>query len=149
MEVNKVRDTTKMLGRLNTGIAYVPPVPTPPPHLMKTREELPIANMREEIINLINGSQVLIVSGETGSGKTTQVKFYSTAMSWDQYCDILSCFQVPQFILEHCHSTGKSCRIICAQPRRISAVSVSERVAAERGEELGFVVGYQIRLESK
>lgn len=73
MEVNKVRDTTKMLGRLNTGIAYVPPVPTPPTHLMKIREELPIASMREEIINLINGSQVLIVSGETGSGKTTQV----------------------------------------------------------------------------
>jgi len=57
--------------------------------------------------------------------------------------------QVPQFILEHCSSAGKACRIICTQPRRISAVSVSERVAAERDEKIGQSVGYQIRLESR
>jgi len=57
--------------------------------------------------------------------------------------------QIPQFILEHCSSAGKACRIICTQPRRISAVSVSERVAAERDEKIGQSVGYQIRLESR
>jgi len=57
--------------------------------------------------------------------------------------------QIPQFILEQCSSAGKPCRIICTQPRRISAVSVSERVAAERDEKIGQSVGYQIRLESR
>lgn len=58
-------------------------------------------------------------------------------------------FQVPQFILEYCANAGKACRIICTQPRRISAVSVSERVAAERDEKIGQSVGYQIRLEGR
>ncbi len=48
-----------------------------------------------------------------------------------------------------CAAAGKGCRILCTQPRRISAVSVSERVAAERGEKIGSTVGYTIRLESK
>ena len=62
--------------------------------------------------------QVIIISGETGCGKTTQV---------------------PQFILESEIESlrGAVCSIICTQPRRISAMSVSERVAFERGEKLG------------
>lgn len=62
--------------------------------------------------------QVVIISGETGCGKTTQI---------------------PQFILETEIEAirGAACNIICTQPRRISAMSVSERVAAERGEKLG------------
>lgn len=44
---------------------------------------------------------------------------------------------------------GAKCNIMCTQPRRISAISVSARVSAERGESLGETVGYQIRLESK
>lgn len=62
--------------------------------------------------------QVVIISGETGCGKTTQI---------------------PQFILESEVDSirGTVCNIICTQPRRISAMSVSERVAAERGEKLG------------
>ena len=63
--------------------------------------------------------------------------------------------QVPQFILEHLDassppfapSSAFSPDIICTQPRRISAVSLAERVAMERGEEVGGTVGYQIRLE--
>ena len=46
-------------------------------------------------------------------------------------------------------SSNKPCRIICTQPRRISAISVAERVAAERGERCGQTVGYQIRLDSR
>ena len=75
-------------------------------------------------------NQALVVSGETGCGKTTQV---------------------PQFLLDDMIESerGASCSIICTQPRRISAVSVAERVADERGEKIGQSVGYQIRLESK
>ncbi|KAM7505061.1 hypothetical protein LguiB_003965 [Lonicera macranthoides] len=73
---------------------------------------------------------VLVVSGETGCGKTTQL---------------------PQFILEEEISSlrGADCSIICTQPRRISAISVAARISSERGESLGEAVGYQIRLESK
>ena len=62
--------------------------------------------------------QVVVVSGETGCGKTTQL---------------------PQYILESEveANRGAACSIICTQPRRISAMSVAERVAAERGENLG------------
>lgn len=66
-------------------------------------------------------AQVVIVSGETGCGKTTQI---------------------PQFILESEIESvrGALCSIICTQPRRISVMAVSERVAAERGELLGETV---------
>uniref|UniRef100_A0A6N2MG04 RNA helicase n=1 Tax=Salix viminalis TaxID=40686 RepID=A0A6N2MG04_SALVM len=72
--------------------------------------------------------KVIVVSGETGCGKTTQL---------------------PQYILEYEieAARGAACSIICTQPRRISAMSVSERVAAERGEKLGESVGYKVRLE--
>ncbi|KAF8396362.1 hypothetical protein HHK36_017979 [Tetracentron sinense] len=74
--------------------------------------------------------EVLVVSGETGCGKTTQL---------------------PQFILEEEISSlrGADCNILCTQPRRISAISVAARVSSERGESLGETVGYQIRLEAK
>ncbi|KAG8307672.1 3'-5' RNA helicase ythdc2 [Homalodisca vitripennis] len=51
--------------------------------------------------------------------------------------------------MDHSEKTQRGCRIICSMPRRISAVTVSERVAMERGEPLGKTVGYQIRLESR
>lgn len=62
--------------------------------------------------------QVVIISGKTGCGKTTQI---------------------PQFILESEIESirGAACNIICTQPRRISAMAVSERIAFERGEKLG------------
>lgn len=67
--------------------------------------------------------QVIVVSGETGCGKTTQL---------------------PQYILESeiGAARGAVCSIICTQPRRISAMAVSERVAAERGEKLGDSVSF-------
>ena len=44
---------------------------------------------------------------------------------------------------------GKGCRVMCTQPRRISAITIAERVAAERGEAVGDNVGYSVRLESR
>ncbi|MQL71690.1 hypothetical protein Taro_003989 [Colocasia esculenta] len=94
------------------------------------REKLPAYKVKEEFLKAVADNQVLVVSGETGCGKTTQL---------------------PQFILEEEISSlrGADCCIICTQPRRISAISVAARIAAERGESLGETVGYQIRLESK
>lgn len=58
--------------------------------------------------------------------------------------------QIPQFILDASlkGSSNVLSNIICTQPRRISAISVAERVAQERAERVGISVGYQIRLES-
>ena len=60
---------------------------------------------------------------------------------------------MPQFILEQALREGgtraASCSIICTQPRRISAIAVAERVAAERTESVGRSVGYKIRLETR
>jgi len=52
-------------------------------------------------------------------------------------------------ILDDSQAQKRPCRIFCTQPRRLSALSVAERVAAERGEKIGETIGYQIRLESK
>ena len=94
------------------------------------RKKLPATTKKEDLLALMADSQALVVSGETGCGKTTQV---------------------PQFLLDEMIESGRGaeCYIICTQPRRISAVSVAERVADERGEKVGQSVGYQIRLESK
>nr|XP_024395088.1 DExH-box ATP-dependent RNA helicase DExH1-like isoform X2 [Physcomitrium patens] len=94
------------------------------------RKKLPAFQMKTELLEAVKNNQVVVVSGETGCGKTTQL---------------------PQFVLEeeieNCR--GSECNIICTQPRRISAMSVAARVAAERGDALGQSVGYQIRLEAK
>lgn len=100
--------------------------------MQEFRRKLPAYSKKEELLQLINSEQVLVISGETGCGKTTQVA---------------------QFILDDAieQGHGSSCRVICTQPRRISAISVAERVAAERDESCGgnSSVGFQIRLESK
>lgn len=96
--------------------------------MLEFRSNLPAYKEKEAILSVISKNQVVIISGETGCGKTTQI---------------------PQFILESEIESvhGAACNIICTQPRRISAMSVSERVAFERGEKLGESVGYKVRLE--
>ncbi|CAB4014969.1 probable ATP-dependent RNA helicase YTHDC2 isoform X1 [Paramuricea clavata] len=121
------KDNSKYNGRLNTG----PPIIPPAHHgneLTEFRSNLPIAELKENIMKEVENNRVVIISGETGSGKTTQV---------------------PQYIMESFCSNSRPCRIICTQPRRISAISVAERVANERGERCGQTVGYQIRLDSR
>lgn len=97
-------------------------------NMMSYREKLPAYNKRLEIVKLVQDNQVIVISGETGCGKTTQV----TQFILDDYIE---------------RGAGSLCSIVCSQPRRISAISVAERVAAERGESLGHSCGYQIRLE--
>jgi len=101
--------------------------------MLQYRNQLPVARYRDEIVSTLESSQVLVLSGETGCGKSTQV---------------------PTFILEDQLSKGKHCKIYCTEPRRISAISLAQRVSAELGDPPGAVgtlsslVGYSIRLES-
>uniref|UniRef100_A0A8C4YW87 RNA helicase n=1 Tax=Gadus morhua TaxID=8049 RepID=A0A8C4YW87_GADMO len=97
--------------------------------MLQQRQKLPAWKERDHILNLLDDCQVLVVSGMTGCGKTTQI---------------------PQFILDDTLAgpADRVANIICTQPRRISAISVAQRVAEERAERLGATVGYQIRLET-
>lgn len=96
--------------------------------MMEFRKSLPAFKEKERLLQAIARNQVIVISGETGCGKTTQL---------------------PQYILESEIETGRGafCSIICTQPRRISAMAVADRVSAERGEPLGETVGYKVRLE--
>jgi hypothetical protein len=104
--------------------AQVPYEPYSSEEMQAVRQALPAFEFREEILKAVNENQVTIIEGETGSGKTTQVV---------------------QYILEDAAAKEEGCYAICTQPRRISARSVAERVADERGEELGSTVGYSVR----
>lgn len=122
------RDIAKAtIGKLNNGVAQIPPARIST-ELDSFRSTLPVFQHKEEIIRSINSNRTLLITGETGSGKTTQI---------------------PQMILDDGTANNKRCRILCTQPRRIAALSIAERVSAERGEKIGQTVGYQIRLESK
>lgn len=97
--------------------------------MREARHALPAAQSRADLAAALATSQVVVVVGETGSGKTTQC---------------------PNFILEAASEAGHGgeVSIVCTQPRRIAAISVAERVARERGEEPGHTVGYAVRLEA-
>nr|XP_020456653.1 probable ATP-dependent RNA helicase YTHDC2 [Monopterus albus] len=127
MSVAAEHDRSKASGGLNNGIPMVPRRRSPT-ELDSFRCSLPVHERQEEIVQLIRENRVVLVVGETGSGKTTQI---------------------PQFLLDECSRNGEPCRIFCTQPRRLAAIAVAERVAAERGESVGQTVGYHIRLESR
>ncbi|KAK1417406.1 hypothetical protein QVD17_26533 [Tagetes erecta] len=92
--------------------------------LQEQRQSLPIFKLKNELIQAVHDNQVLVVIGETGSGKTTQVTQYLAEVGYT--------------------SKGK---IGCTQPRRVAAQSVAKRVAEEFGCRLGEEVGYSIRFE--
>ena len=87
---------------------------------------LPITDRKDDIITAIAAHAVVIVSGETGSGKTTQLPKYCLAAG-----------------------RGIDGRIGCTQPRRIAATSVARRIAEEMGESVGRSVGYKIRFQDR
>src|SRR5206468_3690811 len=96
------------------------------PHVDLSDAALPINARREEILAAVERSPVIIVCGETGSGKTTQL---------------------PKMLLEM--GRGKAGRIGHTQPRRIAARTVAARIAEELGTELGGTVGYKVRFHDK
>jgi ATP-dependent RNA helicase DDX35 len=81
---------------------------------------------REQILHMLEKYQTLIVVGETGSGKTTQIPQYLFEANWA--------------------SEGR--QVVCLQPRRVAATTVAQRVANERGCRLGGEVGYSIRFDN-
>ncbi|KAJ8752726.1 hypothetical protein K2173_007036 [Erythroxylum novogranatense] len=92
--------------------------------LQEERKTLPIYPYRDELLQALDVHQVLVIVGETGSGKTTQI---------------------PQYL----HEAGytKRGKVGCTQPRRVAAMSVAARVSQEMGIKLGHEVGYSIRFE--
>jgi ATP-dependent helicase HrpA len=88
--------------------------------------ELPITEWREKIVNAIREHQALVITGETGSGKSTQI---------------------PKFCIEA--GRGQTGLIGCTQPRRIAAISLAARVSEEIGRNGPFLVGYKIRFQDR
>ena len=91
------------------------------------RQQLPAHQYSQEIIRLLTQHNIVLITGDTGCGKSTQI---------------------PQFIIDD-PTFGPTARIAITQPRRISAISVAERVAYERSEQVGQLIGYNIRLENE
>ncbi|OAG09930.1 P-loop containing nucleoside triphosphate hydrolase protein [Paraphaeosphaeria sporulosa] len=90
------------------------------------RESLPVYKFRTQLLEAVSQNQILIVVGDTGSGKTTQMTQYLAEAGY-----------------------ANELMIGCTQPRRVAAMSVAKRVAEEVGCQLGNEVGYTIRFEDK
>lgn len=101
--------------------------------MLMGRNALPVAAQKEHIVETFSQNQVIVLSGETGCGKSTQV---------------------PAYIMESCLLRGEACKIYVTEPRRISAISLAERVSQEIGEDKGVVgkdhslIGSAVRLEN-
>lgn len=94
--------------------------------ILADRKMLPIFKFRDDLIQAVRDHQVVIIVGETGSGKTTQI---------------------PQYMFEGGFTENGTLKIGCTQPRRVAAMSVAARVATEMDTKLGHEVGYSIRFE--
>ncbi|XP_024541674.1 probable pre-mRNA-splicing factor ATP-dependent RNA helicase DEAH2 [Selaginella moellendorffii] len=93
--------------------------------ILDKRKTLPVWQQKQEFMDTMAKNQVMILVGETGSGKTTQI---------------------PQFVVEAGYTSNRK-QIACTQPRRVAAMSVSRRVAEEMDVTVGEEVGYSIRFE--
>lgn len=82
------------------------------PEFVRHRRNLPIYRFRQEILSILEHQQTLVIAGDVGSGKSTQV---------------------PQYILEDAYDKKAPCRIVCVHPRRINVLGAYDRVVAERG----------------
>jgi len=93
--------------------------PKVPISIQRQRQQLPASKSKEQFLQLISDNPVLLITGETGCGKTTQI---------------------PQYLLDDpCN------KIVVAQPRRLAATGVATRVSQERGETIGNSVGFVVR----
>jgi len=93
--------------------------------ILKTRRSLPVYGFLDRLLDAVKNNQTVVVEGETGSGKTTQI---------------------PQFLVADYARRGQKC-VACTQPRRVAAMSIAQRVADEMDVRLGDEVGYSIRFE--
>jgi pre-mRNA-splicing factor ATP-dependent RNA helicase DHX15/PRP43 len=93
--------------------------------ILAKRKQLPVYEFKEQLEANVRDNQVIVVEGETGSGKTTQI---------------------PQFLLPMLAQPGSKC-IACTQPRRVAAMSIAKRVSEEMDVNMGEQVGYTIRFE--
>ncbi|ODM87752.1 Pre-mRNA-splicing factor ATP-dependent RNA helicase DHX15 [Orchesella cincta] len=94
--------------------------------LLSTRSQLPVWEYKPKFMELLSKHQCLVLVGETGSGKTTQI---------------------PQWCVEYASFSGGVSGVACTQPRRVAAMSVAQRVSEEMDVALGSQVGYSIRFE--
>jgi pre-mRNA-splicing factor ATP-dependent RNA helicase DHX16 len=120
----EITSKSNFLEEKKLSVNYLTPKERELDHIKQTREKLPIYEYRDQLLAAIRDYQVLVIVGETGSGKTTQI---------------------PQYL----HEIGytKFGKIGCTQPRRVAAMSVAARVAQEMDVKLGNEVGYSIRFE--
>ncbi|KAJ1448204.1 P-loop containing nucleoside triphosphate hydrolase protein [Pelagophyceae sp. CCMP2097] len=93
--------------------------------ILAKRKQLPVYGFLDALLAAVKGNQTVVVEGETGSGKTTQI---------------------PQFLVQEGYA-GNGKVVACTQPRRVAAMSIAQRVADELDVELGQQVGYSIRFE--
>ena len=99
--------------------------------ILLTRKKLPVYQFLDELLEKVGANQCVVVEGETGSGKTTQI---------------------PQFLVNAGYApldpaTGQAMMVACTQPRRVAAMSIAKRVAEEMDVSLGQHVGYTIRFD--
>ncbi|PIL32647.1 hypothetical protein GSI_05351 [Ganoderma sinense ZZ0214-1] len=94
--------------------------------ILEGRKKLPVFGQMDEFLKMFTNNQIIVMVGETGSGKTTQI---------------------PQFVCYSDLPHTKGQMVACTQPRRVAAMSVAKRVADELDVSLGKEVGYSIRFE--
>lgn len=99
--------------------------------MREQRKRLPVYERKDELLQAISENQIIIVQGETGCGKTTQIPQYLHEAGYTR--------------TEMKHGEVKI--VGCTQPRRVAAMSVAARVSQEVGSKLGHIVGYSIRFE--
>ncbi|XP_005191065.1 probable ATP-dependent RNA helicase spindle-E [Musca domestica] len=97
------------------------------PFDLNRNSSLPIYDKRDEIVEMIRTNPVVVLEGDTGCGKTTQV---------------------PQYILDDAYTRREYCKIVVTQPRRIAAITIARRVCQERKWQEGTLVGYQVGLHA-
>jgi|AntRauTorckE5430_2_1112549.scaffolds.fasta_scaffold00209_2 pre-mRNA-splicing factor ATP-dependent RNA helicase DHX15/PRP43 len=94
--------------------------------ILQARLKLPVYQFKDRLLDAVSKNQIVVVEGETGSGKTTQI---------------------PQFLVEAGYAEQGTSLVACTQPRRVAATSIATRVADEMDVPLGEEVGYTIRFE--
>lgn len=133
--IYQIRDSSP--GKSSGPFTRMPTVNTPNPftglphtpkyfELLRKRSSLPVWEYKDRFVEMMNKHQVMVLVGETGSGKTTQI---------------------PQWCLDWVKSRYQKKGVACTQPRRVAAMSVAQRVAEELDVSLGQEVGYSIRFE--